>query len=159
MRRFHLGVDRWIGGERAEGIDGQVSARRSRDGVSFLAQSAVVLLDPRDMTLQGAVQGHTARAQDQLVQVLLVRRLDRDARADVRGHKRVIEHRHVRVRHRPCAVLVGEWSTRRSYDNMRRVSGAEPTPFFHQRRFTRAERPQNGGERRLAAAVLGIDQR
>lgn len=153
-----LGVYAGIFGEAAKGIDRERAALRGGDRVPFHPESPVVFLDPGDMPLQRRVESDALRAQNQLVEVLPVRCLDCDARADVLGHKDIVEHGDPGQRGRPCAVLKHERCAGEGKNDMRGVRRAEALPFIDKRRLARVQRAQDGGECRLAPPVFGIDQ-
>ena len=118
-------------------------------------------LDPAHCLLQLLVQCHRPGAEDQLVQPLPLLGSDDEARVDIFVDERVVEHDHIRESPVPRVVL--KHRRRRAAvaieDGVRRMHGREATPLSDRDRVTCCQGAQNGRKRRLAPAVLGVDQR
>ena len=134
------GVDSGISGQGAKGVNRQRATGRGRDRIPLCPESPIVFLNARDMPLQRRVQRDALRAENQLMKVLPVRRLDRDARTDVRGDKGIVENGDTRQRGRPAAVLKDKRCAGKGEDDVRRVCGAKPPTLVDKGRLARAER-------------------
>jgi len=119
-----------------------------------------MLLYRSDVLKHRRIEPDPLRAEDQFMQVLAVGRFDLDAGANILRHEGIVEDRNMRKRLAPgavlkhvrCRALPGD-------DDMRRMLRSEALPLVDQNRITRAERPQDGRQRRLAPAVLRVHER
>ena len=112
------------------------------------------------MRLHGGVQRDTLAPDDQLMQVLAIAGNNLNARAHVLRNELIVENGDIGLGSGPGAVFEdGGRSGGQADHHMRGIGGAETMPIADRRGGPRCEGAQDGGERRLPAPILAIDNR
>jgi hypothetical protein len=110
-----------------------------------------------DMGLESFVKGHPLCPYDELMQVLALRSIHREAGIDILRDKQIVEYSDVGQRLRPCSVLEDNRRAAATCDyHMWWVRRRQALAFNNRNRVSVPQGPKNGCERGLATAILGV---
>ena len=151
-------VDIAMRGQGAKRFDRDTKSRRFRYRIAKLAQCSAMLFDVCNVSLNRLIECDALSAEDQFMQLLSMLGFDRQARADVLIYEGVVKDSNVVVMPVPAAVLEHglRRASRAGNHNMGLIWRTQPVPLVDVNGIARRQRANDGGERRLAAAILCV---